>query len=51
MVKLFFFLYLDPQNLKKSKTNGNSPMPLDFPHVLACFPLVSDGPMVRDLCN
>ena len=22
-----------------------------FPYDLACFPLVSDGPMVRDLCN
>ena len=28
-----------------------STISLNFPYVSACFPLVSDGPMVRDLCN
>ena len=30
---------------------GNSPISFNFPYVLAGFLVVSDGPMVRDLCN
>ena len=35
----------------KSEKNGNSTLSLYVPYVLACFLLVSDGPMVRELCN
>ena len=38
------------QSLKNVKIE-NSQTSVDFPYVLGGFPLVSDGRMVRDLCN
>ena len=39
------------RNIEKIEKSANYPISLYFHYVLAFFPLVSDGPMVRDLCN
>ena len=35
----------------KNVNIGDSPISVFFPYVLVYFPLVSDAPMMRELCN
>jgi hypothetical protein len=49
------FLFKKVKNNKSAKSKNNAKSYIlqfrCFLYAFACFPLVSDGPMVRDLCN